>query len=96
MVHPKLSCTQSKLDGAYLEWLVFGRKDEVESKWLQLDNTSPGFNLELREAKSALRASGVSSLDRTQTIYPVYFNPSDWYKYIMSRKYTVLESHGSF
>ena len=71
---------QSKLDGAYLEWLVFGRKDEVESKWLQLDNASPG--LELLEAKSALRASGVSSLDRTQTVYPVYFNPSDWYKYI--------------
>jgi hypothetical protein len=71
---------QSKLDGAYLEWLVFGRKDEVESKWLQLDNASPG--LELLEAKSALRASGVSSLDRTQTVYPVYYHPSDWYKYI--------------
>ena len=71
---------QARLDGSYLEWLVFGHKDEVETKWLQLDSASPG--IELLEAKSALRASGVSSLDRTQTIYPVYFTPSNWYNYI--------------
>ena len=71
---------QARLDGAYLEWLVFGHKDEVETKWLQLDSASPG--IELLEAKSALRASGVASLDRTQTVYPVYFTPSNWYIYI--------------
>lgn len=70
----------SKAEGAYLEWLVFGLKVEVESWWVQLDGASPG--LELLEATSSLRASGVTSLDRTQTVYPVTFLPSDWYRYI--------------
>ena len=70
----------SKAEGAYLEWLVFGMKVEVESWWVQLDGASPG--LELLEATSSLRASGVTSLDRTQTVYPVTFLPSDWYRYI--------------
>ena len=70
----------SNAEGAYLEWLVFGKKVEVESWWVQLDSASPG--LELLDATSSLRAAGVTSLDRSQMVYPVQFLPSDWYRYI--------------
>lgn len=70
----------SNSEGAYLEWLVFGKKVEVESWWVQLDSASPG--IALLEATSTLRAAGVTALDRTQTVYPVNFLPSDWYRYI--------------
>ena len=71
---------QAQVEGAYMEWLVYGRKELVETYRTQLETASPGFAL--LEARSVLRSSGVISLDRTQTVYPVTFTPSDWYRYI--------------
>ena len=72
---------QSKVESAYTKWLIFGQKENVELQVTYMDTGSSGTQLE--EARMALRASGVSSLDRTRTIYPVSFEPSDWYKYLL-------------
>ena len=55
------------------------------SQWVRhLANMDTGTSgNELEEARASLRAAGVTSLDRTQTIYPVSFEPSDWYKYLL-------------
>ena len=71
---------QARVDGALLDWLVFGDKDNVELFRSRLDTSSPGTVL--LEAKSSLRSSEFTSLDRSQKIYPVTFVPGDWYKYI--------------
>lgn len=70
----------SDVEGAYTEWLIFGQKEIVELYKSYLDVESPGIDLE--EARMALRASGVSALDRTRTVYPVSFVPSNWYRYL--------------
>ncbi len=70
----------SRVEGAYTEWLIFGQKEIVELYKSYLDVESPGIALE--EARMALRASGLSSLDRTRTVYPVTFAPSNWYRYL--------------
>ena len=68
---------QSEVDGAFLDWQVLGNKDIVDLERSRLDTSSPA--VELLDAKSVLRASGFTSLDRTQTVYPVSFVPGDWY-----------------
>ena len=73
----------SKVESAYVKWLTFGEKDLVELYKAYLDTTSSGA--ELGEARMALRASGVQSLDRTRTIYPVSFEPGNWYKYLLPK-----------
>lgn len=70
----------SLVEGAYTEWLIFGQKEIVELYKSYLDVQSPGIDLE--EARMALRASGLSALDRTRTVYPVTFTPSNWYRYL--------------
>ncbi len=72
----------SQVEGAYTEWLIFGEKEIVELYKSHLDVESAGIDLE--EARMALRASGVTSLDRTRTIYPVSFVPSNWYRYLIN------------
>ena len=62
---------------------MFGDKEIVELHKSRLNTSSPG--LLLLEAKSSLRSSGYTSLDRTQTVYPVSFVPGDWYKYLINR-----------
>ena len=71
---------KSQVEGAYTEWLIFGQKEIVELYKSYLDVESPGVDLE--KARMSLRASGVSSLDRTRTIYPVSFIPGNWYRYL--------------
>ena len=71
---------KSGVEGAYTEWLIFGQKEIVELYKSYLDVESPGVDLE--EARMALRASGLSSLDRTRTVYPVSFVPSNFYRYL--------------
>ena len=71
---------KSQVEAAYTEWLIFGQKEIVELYKSYLDVESPGVDLE--EARMALRASGLSSLDRTRTVYPVSFVPSNWYRYL--------------
>ena len=70
----------SAVEGAYTEWLIFGQKEIVELYKSYLDVESPG--IDLQEARMALRASGLAALDRTRTIYPVSFTPSNWYRYL--------------
>ena len=73
----------SKVESSYTKWLVFGQKDIVELYKAYMDTSSAGQDLEL--ARMSLRASGVSSLDRTRTVYPVSFEPGNWYKYLLPR-----------
>ncbi|KAL5492011.1 hypothetical protein EMCRGX_G017397 [Ephydatia muelleri] len=70
----------ARVEAAYTEWLVFGEKEIVELYKSYLDVQAPGIDLE--EARMALRASGVISLDRSRTIYPVSFVPSNWFRYL--------------
>ena len=73
----------AKVESAYMKWLSFGEKDLVELYKAYVDSTSSGAELE--EARMALRASGVTSLDRTRTVYPVSFEPGNWYKYLLPK-----------
>lgn len=72
---------ESRVESAYTKWMVFGQKENVELNIAYMDTGSSGQIIE--EARAALRAAGVESLDRTRTIYPVSFEPSDWYKYLL-------------
>lgn len=76
-VYPSLQAT---VDGAFMDWLVKGDKDRVELYRARLDTSSPGTVL--LEARSTLRATGVSSLDRSGTVYPVTFVPGNWFEYL--------------
>lgn len=73
----------SKVEGAYMKWITFGEKDLVELYKAYLDTGSSGAEVE--DARMALRASGVRSLDRTRTVYPVSFEPGNWYKYLLPK-----------
>lgn len=73
----------SKVESAYTKWIIFGEKQLVELYIAVLDTGSAGQALE--EARMQLRAAGVTSLDRTRTVYPVSFEPSDWYKYLLPK-----------
>ena len=72
-----------KVENAYSKWLVFGQKELVELYKTFMDMNSAGAALQ--EARVSLRASGVTSLDRTRTIYPVSFEPSNWYEYLLEK-----------
>ena len=71
---------QADVDGAFMDWLIKGNKDLVELYRSRLGSSSLGTIL--LEAKTALRASGFTSLDRTKTIYPVSFVPGNWFEYL--------------
>ena len=71
----------AKVESAYVRWLIFGQKELCDIYITYLDTGSSAKILE--EARVVLRAAGVTSLDRTRTIYPVSFEPSDWYRYLL-------------
>ncbi len=73
----------SRVEGAYTKFLTFGDKNVVELYKAYLDSASAGSEIE--DARMSLRGSGVSSLDRTRTIYPVSFEPGNWYKYLLPK-----------
>ena len=73
----------AKVEGAYTQWLLHGRKHLVESYIAHFDITSSGQILE--DARMKLRSSGFSSLDRSQIVYPVSFTPSNWYEYLKNK-----------
>ena len=73
----------SRIEGAYTQWLVFGEKEKVELYKAYMDVASSGSEIE--KARMSLRASGVTSLDRTRTTYPVSFEPGNWYKYLLPK-----------
>ena len=78
-------CLQAEVEGAFMDWLVKGKKDKVELHRAQLDTSTVGTLL--LEAKTTLRSSGFIALDRTKTVYPVTFVPGDWYRYLRKDPY---------
>ena len=71
----------SKVESSYIQWLIMGQKEMCDIYITYLDTGASAKALE--EARIVLRSAGVASLDRTRTIYPVDFEPSDWYKYLL-------------
>jgi len=74
----------SRVESAYTNWLTFGEKNLVESYKTYLDSSS-GSSTNLAKARLSLHASGVSSLDRSRTTYPVSFEPGNWYRYLLPK-----------
>ena len=74
---------QAELEDVYTEWLVFGKKDIVELYKTYLDVGS--HVADLQKARMSLRSSNKASLDRASAVYPVHFEPSDWYEYLRPR-----------
>ena len=81
----------SKVESSYNKWITFGEKDLVELYKAYLDSGSSGA--EVNQARMALRASVVRSLDRTRNIYPVSFEPGNWYKYLLPKYVSVTMVH---
>lgn len=79
-VYPSLN---AKVKGAYTKWLTFGQKELVELYNAYLDTESAG--VEIEEARMSLLESGVKSLDRTRTVYPVSFEPGNWYECLKTK-----------
>ena len=73
----------SKVESAYVRWLIFGQKEKCDIFIALLDTGSSAKQLE--EARVIMRSAGVSSLDRTRTVYPVSFEPSNWYNYLVPK-----------
>ena len=73
----------ARAENAYTKWLVFGQKEQVEmyTKYLGKSSASDALN----EARITLEASGVLSMDHTRMIYPVSFEPSNWYEYLLTK-----------
>ncbi len=71
----------AKVESAYVRWLIFGQKELCDIYITYLDTGASAKVLE--EARVIMRSAGVTSLDRTRTIYPVSFEPSDWYKFLL-------------
>ena len=69
----------SKVEGAFTELQMLQRNlhNDYRSE-LGVDLVG----LDLEEAKVALRASALASLDRSRTVYPVSFVPANWYQYL--------------
>jgi hypothetical protein len=59
-----------------------GYYHEVREALGFLDVATPAEILD--QAKAAMRQSGLSSLDETETIYPVQLQPSDWFNDLVS------------
>ena len=71
----------AKVESAYIRWLIFGQKEMCDIYITYLDTGASAKVLE--EARVVIRSAGVTSLDRTRTVYPVSFEPSDWYKFLL-------------
>lgn len=75
---------QADLEDAYTEWLVYGKKDIVELYKTYLDVGS--HVADLQKARISLRSSNKISLDRASYVYPVHFEPSNWYEYLRPKR----------
>lgn len=74
---------RAKVESEYTRWILYGEKEVVDTYKVHLDVATEGEELE--EARKVLRSTGVSALDRSGTIYPVTFSPSNWYQYLIPR-----------
>lgn len=66
------------LDGLFADLVVRGYYHEVRT-FLSLMDVSSVAEL-LEQTKAHMRNSSMSSLDETETVYPVEFQPTDWFK----------------
>jgi uncharacterized protein YlxW (UPF0749 family) len=69
---------EGELESLFTDLVVKGFYHEVRSAIASLDLSTPAEALE--DAKFRMRTSGMSSLDESETIYPVSFSPQDWFK----------------
>jgi hypothetical protein len=67
---------EGELESKFADLVVKGYYHEVRNAIATLDVSTPGEAIE--DAKAHMRASGLSSLDESETIYPVQFQPADW------------------
>lgn len=74
---------RAKVESEYTRWILYGEKEVVDTYKVHLDVSTEGE--ELQEAREILRSTGVAALDRSGTIYPVTFSPSNWYQYLIPR-----------
>ena len=72
---------QAQEESEYTRWILYGEKEVVDTYKIHLDVAPEGAELET--AREVLRSSGISALDRSGTIYPVSYTPSNWYQYII-------------
>lgn len=68
---------EAKLDAMFEELVVRGYYHKVRTLLGYLDIASE--NEELEQTKARLRATSMSSLDESETIYPVQLEPVDWF-----------------
>eukprot|EP00808_Paulinella_micropora_P022758 g2675.t1 len=73
---------QAQLNAAWKDLIIQGRHHEVMSLLSILDAASPGQLLQ--ETKDRMRNTGQSSLDGTETTYPVWMQPRDWHMSLTS------------
>jgi hypothetical protein len=69
---------EADLESKFADLIVKGYYHEVRNQLGYIDISSASEALEA--AKARLRASGLSSLDETETVYPVQFEPADWFR----------------
>ena len=71
----------ARVENAYTKWLIFGQKEQAEIYITYLDK--PSGSEALKEARTTLRTSEILSMDHTRMIYPVSFEPGNWYEYLL-------------
>ncbi len=69
---------QAEIDNYFADLIMRGYYHEVKGHLAYLDVSS--LSEHMYEAKSSLRHSSMSSLDETETIYPVNMQPNDWFR----------------
>lgn len=72
-----------QVEAAYRRWLLYGQKHLAESYIASLDISST--EKVVQEARTTLRLSGFMPHNGSETVYPVTFSPSNWFKYLNTR-----------
>eukprot|EP00808_Paulinella_micropora_P002752 g22877.t1 len=85
----KNDLAQTEMDNAWRALVVQGYHHEVQSALSLLDVDSPGQLLQ--EAKDRMRNSGVTSLDGSETIYPVTLQPANWAELMLNSSYQAVD-----
>jgi hypothetical protein len=69
---------EAKMDALFADLVTRGYYHEVKTYLSMLDIATGAERVE--QSKSAMRYSGLSSIDETETVYPVQMQPMDWFK----------------
>ena len=69
---------EAMLESLFNDLVVRGYYHKVRSLLGYLDVPSPAEALE--DSRQRMRSSSLSSLDESETVYPVQFQPADWFK----------------